>query len=347
MTRPRNAVPLDATVPTAFARLLGDHCRDFPEARGVVEAAGLAEPINAQPLDPYPADVFCHLLEQAASLLDDRQLGLRLGERFRATSLGAVGYVLMTSDNLGDALLRLQTHQPSVHATNPLRITADTGHIVLRWESRHGRLGDLFEEFGAAALVSSIRRLTGVDTCVSRVDLLSRAPRDRAPYEAFFKADLHFGRACLRIDIPVSLLGRPFQGADPVLRSLLEHQLGQRGGRPAGKPSFGIESTLRREMVRKIYAGSTRIEAIAAGMRMHDRKLRTTLHAQGKSFRGIAADVRRQLAEMHLRDHSLQIHEVGELLGYSEQSAFTRAFKRWTGRSPRAFRAALIDAAQT
>jgi len=79
-------------------------------------------------------------------------------------------------------------------------------------------------------------------------------------------------------------------------------------------------------------------------MRMTPRVLYRRLAAQGLNFRELRESALQQLAEQHLRDGRLSLADVALLLGYSEQSAFTRAFKRWTGHTPTQWREEQVQA---
>ncbi len=104
-----------------------------------------------------------------------------------------------------------------------------------------------------------------------------------------------------------------------------------------------IETTtghLRRLLEKELCGGDPTLEHMAARLHMSARTLHRRLEAEGTAFRLLVAEVRRELAERHLRERVLPIGEIGFLLGFSETSAFHRAFKRWTGWRPLAYRRA-------
>jgi AraC-like DNA-binding protein len=95
---------------------------------------------------------------------------------------------------------------------------------------------------------------------------------------------------------------------------------------------------VRRQIVRLARDGEPSLEKVAEALHVSPRTLRRRLQERDRQFRTLRDDTLRRLAEDHLRDPRLQLAEVALLLGYSEQSAFTRAFRRWTGETPAAFR---------
>jgi AraC-like DNA-binding protein len=83
-----------------------------------------------------------------------------------------------------------------------------------------------------------------------------------------------------------------------------------------------------------IAQGEPEVAAVARALATSDRSLQRRLQEEGTSFRGVVDDARRELAVGYLGDRRMTVAEVAYLLGYSEASAFVRAFKRWTGKTP-------------
>ena len=103
-------------------------------------------------------------------------------------------------------------------------------------------------------------------------------------------------------------------------------------------PRATVAGTLRRLLEKELCYGEPTRERIAARLHMSARTLHRRLVREGTTFRGVLTDVRREIAERHLRERRLAIGEIAFRLGFSEPSAFHRAFKRWTGRPPHAYR---------
>jgi AraC-like DNA-binding protein len=99
-----------------------------------------------------------------------------------------------------------------------------------------------------------------------------------------------------------------------------------------------VSVDVRRALAVLVAGGDTRIERVARDLGTSRRTLQRRLAAAGASYQDLLDETRREAAERYLAESSLSIAELGYLLGYSEPSAFHRAFKRWFGRSPQAFR---------
>lgn len=107
-----------------------------------------------------------------------------------------------------------------------------------------------------------------------------------------------------------------------------------------------IVDSIRRVLADDLCDGEPSLDRISTRLHMSARTLHRRLVEQGTTFRHVLADVRRELAERYLRERQLAIGEIGFLLGFSDTSAFHRAFKRWTGQAPLAFRHASNSAAR-
>jgi AraC-like DNA-binding protein len=129
--------------------------------------------------------------------------------------------------------------------------------------------------------------------------------------------------------------------SDPVLRHVLEQQANR-------LPSAdGVAFEVRRALAKRIAGGDTRIDSVARDLATTPRTLQRRLAAAGLSYQDLVELTRREAAEKYLANLSLSIAEVAYLLGYSEPSALHRAFKRWNGTTPQAFRHAQHSARST
>src|SRR5262249_44944334 len=105
--------------------------------------------------------------------------------------------------------------------------------------------------------------------------------------------------------------------------------------------SDDFEQAIRRSVTRLAREGEPSLERVADELHLAPRTLRRRLEARDQAFRELRDDTLRRLAESYLADPRLTLAEIAQLLGYSEQSAFSRSFSRWTGCSPGAFRRGL------
>ena len=332
--RPTRA-PLAGSVPGTYARLLFDYLA----ARGLDSLAIVGEAAPPAGQEPsYPAERWRQLLAQAADHLHDPALGLHLGATITPAHLGPLGYVLLASSSAGAALQRYMRYQRLVHDVSPVRHYLDGDALVLEWNDDSRAIGPHANQCGLAALVQFARDITGSGTTPLAVHFVEAAPADLEPYRDFFGCPVYFDQPATCIRFAASLLQQPLRQPDAALAALLQ---GQVDAMLAALPQQDdLLNDIRRQISRRLLQGEPALELIAADLHLSGRTLRRRLQQQGWHFRQLLEDTRRHLAEDYLRDPRLTLPDVALLLGYSEQSAFNRAFRRWSGVTPRAWRVA-------
>lgn len=322
---------IQGMVPLSFLRVLADYL----QSKGVPPHDVIPRRFSlgaTQHFGRMPAEAYCSLLISAAERLHDPLLGLHLGQFMQPSQLGALGYVLLACENLGAALMRIQRYHRLVHDINPIEHELSDGQLILRWGVAHGKPGALFDEVGITGIVQFGRDLCGQTLALHAVDFVNPPPPDIRPYTAYFGCPVRFGQPVTRLVIPVSALAAPLRQPDPTLLKLMEAQVDTA---MAELPQAGdLAETTRRVVAHLAPQGMPELEQVAHELRLSPRVFYRRLAEQGLNFRELREAALQQVAEMHLRDQRLTLAEVSALLGYAEQSAFSRAFKRWTGMAP-------------
>ena len=342
---------LRGMVPLSLVAVLHDYLGRHVAAQGLApdalwpEGPSLSQALQGldaeHALGRFPAELFCQWLARAAEHLRDPLLGLHLGQTIRPAHMGALGYVLLACDHLGAALLRLQRYHRLINDINPVRHELRPDGLELQWGTAMGRTGPLFDEMGLSAIVQFGRELSGQDHGVSLVEFVNPPPSDPRPLEAFFGCEVRFSQPITRLRLPLASLQLPLRRPDPQLLRLMESQVDAMLHRLAdtegGAP---VADATRRAVALLAPQGTPTLEDVASELKLTPRVFYRRLAQEGLSFRDLREQALRQLAEMHLADTRLSLAEVALLLGYSEQSAFTRAFRRWTGLAPLQWRQA-------
>lgn len=322
-------------VPMASIRLVAHYLK----ARGVDPASILPPDLpstEVSELTRVPAEVYCQVLIRAAERLQDPLLGLHMGQTIEPATFGALGYVLLACDNLGAALMRMQRYHRLMHDINPISHHLADEHLELRWGVSHGKPGALFDEMGLSSLVAVGRSLCGQALPMMAVDFVNPPPRDPRPYTRYFGCPVRFAQPITRVVMPLRHLALPLLRPDATLLRLMEGQVDEAF---AQLPQTGDLADLTRQVITHLTRqGVPELEQVARELRLSPRVFYRRLAQQGLQFRDLREATLRQLAELHLRDARLSLGEVGALLGYSEQSAFSRAFQRWAGVSPMQWR---------
>jgi AraC-like DNA-binding protein len=318
-------------VPLTLVRTLSLYLQDqgVPATEVVPARLKLGE---ANQLGRFPAEAYCQLLIQAAERLNDPLLGLHLGQVIQPAQLGALGYVLLACENLGAALMRIHRYHRLIHDLNPITHELSSAHLELQWGISRGKPGALFDEAGVTGIVQFGRGLCGMHVPLTQVDFVNPPPTDLRPYLAYFGCPVRFGQPLTRLVMPLSSLQMPLRQPDPLLRQLMEEQV---DAALANLPEGDDLGELTSRVVAHLAPhGMPELDQVAHALRLSPRVYYRRLADRGLNFRALREQTLQQLAQLHLRDPRLTLADISVLLGYAEQSAFSRAFKRWTGLSP-------------
>jgi AraC-like DNA-binding protein len=187
-----------------------------------------------------------------------------------------------------------------------------------------------------AIACSIMRSLCGASWTPSEVLLSRDRPRWTAPYRSFFRAPVRFGAPRSALVFPARFLAQPVAGADPAATSRL---LALAAELDAARPATVTELTMR-ALTRMVIATPPSSDKVAEALRIRPRRLREQLEAEGSSVKRLLEDLRCELARQLLEESRLPIAEIAATLHYSAPGAFSRAFKGWTGKTPREWRKA-------
>lgn len=321
---------------------------EYLERRGLdpLEILGAARPDPGEHgLGRTPIAHWAALLARADRAVGVPGLGLEVGALIGPQHLGVLGYVTLSCANLADALQRLRDYERLVYDVNPATFVVGDGTVQLEWGDALGRPGQLVDECAIAALVSYARNITGSGAGPSEVRFINARPQAVAPYERFFGCPVHFDCPATVVVFPLAMLGAKLRQPDPALCALLDAQARGLLGRLPRRDDF--EARLRDAIAAGLREQEVSLEACAQRLHVSTRTLQRRLTAAGTSFQDALDGARLHLAQAWLRDPRLKLAEVAQLLGYSEQSAFTRAYTRWTGQPPRTARLRPSDEAKT
>lgn len=299
--------------------------------------------LDGLPLDLQDGNARCSeasaaaLFDRAALLLDDDALGLHAGERIRPGHYGVLGYVAMNCATLGDTLGHLRRYQSLVIGlAGGVGISAKGSGLLLTWAPDQGPPMRQLAEFHWAALISFMRWISGHEGTPLRIDFNYPAPTQLHEHHRLFACDLRFDQPCYQLLLPHDWLGVPLIHPDVTMRAamlrLADQQLLEL---PRGAD---LVPRARNFIARRLSEGTVELAWVASQLAVSPRTLQRALQDEGHSFSGLVDEVRRELAERYLTDANLRVVDLAFLLGFSEQSAFQRAFKRWTGLTPGEYR---------
>ena len=308
------------------------------EARGVetadlLERVGLSRPALEDPDTRLPAVTVLTIWNAMRERAGDPALQLVAPTSLPFGGYRVIDYLVGASSTVGEGIQRFAQF---------FRLIADAVRLTIDQDARHycltltmvdgGPVPSVYVDYVFAALVSRIRMRINTDLQVARVELRVPEPENVAPYQTAFRAPVCFGAGADRLCFTPAEWNAPIPGADAALAQLLEEHARMLAQRvPVATSIFSTE------VQKKIAAAPTEsgsAAAIARALNMSVRTLQRKLVETGTTFRQVSDTVRGQLAEQYLADSHVSIAEVAFLLGFSDQSSFNRAFRRWTGESP-------------
>ncbi|MCG8590034.1 MAG: AraC family transcriptional regulator [Proteobacteria bacterium] len=276
------------------------------------------------------------IYENALAQSREPALGFRLGRRERISDHGVFGYAIQSSADLAQAIRVIERYVTTVGPLLDLGFerSGDAAAITLSEVAPLGPIARMAREESLLVLVRSLLALTDPATrpLEVRVDL---PPNDRPRWERELGCPVRFDAPRTEIRLRPADLSRPLAFSDEETAAVCERrcaELLQRLGTPGG-----IVEELRRVLVGDPGRFPS-LEEAARELAMSGRTLRRRLQEASTTFQAVLEDVRKGLALDYLQRSNLSVDEIASLLGYSETPNFYRAFKRWTGRTPAAFR---------
>lgn len=299
-----------------------------------LKAGDLLHPERMLPLDQLAAT-----LAHAADDLGDPAFGLHVGSNFDLEGLGLVTYAVLNAPTVETGINNLVRCLGTLVEGIQAGLEVRRGEAVLSLgvtglspsTSRH------LYEGGTLSIVRMLRRLVGEPSWKpSGIAFRHPAPAGRIPYVHNLGVAPRFGARAVTLRFPADVLSREVPNADRSLLPVVEHRLRDVMEKIPGEEPWLAE--LRVAIASRLCDGHPSLPQLAPVLGFSVRTLQRRLSDRGLVYRDIVQEARRRLALEYLEGGDTDLTEVAFLLGYAELSAFTHAFRRWTGSSPGAHR---------
>lgn len=340
---PANRRPLpEATLSGA----LGGVLVRFLDARGLPARACRARLAHWKPDGRIPAVEWALCLHLIQAEDPRPALGLEIARHMQPEHAGLLAYLALACDDMGELVTQLERFHRLMWQGFAVQVQRGTDDVTLTWTPLQAppphtlEIARLAFETGIAGIVQLFRALAGDAQSPRAVTLLGAPPRDLAPYTAFFGCPVAFSDHTSSLCFPASTLRLPISAKDNALRQLVERQA--QAQLRAIAPADAFLDRFRAALVRALGAGTPTLAAVAAELGMSRASLQRQLQARGTGFQQALDGIRYEMARMYLENPALSLAEVALLLAFSEQSAFCRAFRRWSGQPPLRYRRALL-----
>ncbi len=286
-------------------------------------------------------DRYCAMFEQAAAQTGVDDFGLRFGQTYRLEDMGPIGQLVLNSATLGDAVKNLCRYFPAIQDHSTLALRDDGDLIRLEYQIEDGRILRRRQdaELSIGIFNTIFTRCLGPAWSPTEIHFEHLRAAEPGAHQALLNAPVYFGQPTNAILVRRDLLARPMPQAAPIRLPALKAELVRRTEK--AKPA-----DLAGRVAQKIRDGflnrAADIDTIAKNLGMSRATLYRALAAQNIDFSSLTETVRRDLALIYIAEPGIPLSDIAALLGYSEPSAFTRAFKRWAGTSPARYRAAIV-----
>lgn len=314
------------------------------DADALIDRFGLSPNVERETEAMLPLSTLYAFYDEAERASGDLFIGLHVASSLRRGAYGLVEFLCRSAGSLREALDRIVRYVALLNDVAQVRI--DGSETEVRIEHRiAGRplcVGRHGNEFFVASLVLQARALSGFPVVPSRAWLAHPRPADvseLAETLGLSPSAIEFGAGANGLTVSAAVLDLPVLSADDALHGLLQQQaeqsLAQRGSAPS-RFVGQIAEIVRQELSE----GAPTVERTARRLRMSPRTLQRRLADSGTGYQQVVDTVREELARVWIADPSLGVGEIAFRLGYADESAFLRAFKRWTGTTPAKMRTA-------
>jgi AraC-like DNA-binding protein len=278
------------------------------------------------------------LWAKAYEISRDPDLALHAAEALPFGAYKVIDFLASSAPTIGDALLSTSKYFPLINTAVELPIhVGDTFvHFGAHAPKHPAALTRQYVEYLFAAVFLRTRVATGVAFPLHSLEFTHAVPASTTEHERVFGCPVMFGAEACRMVIARGVWDTALVKSDQGLFDLLkQHATLLLERLPA---DAGLASEVRAAIAKELRGGDTSLDHVAKKLGVSARTLQRRLEDLGVAYSELVDDMRRAVSTSYLADRELALCEVAYLLGFAEQSSFTRAFKRWTGQTPTEYR---------
>jgi AraC-like DNA-binding protein len=315
-------------------------------ASELLSAVGLRREQLTKPDAHIPYNAHVMLFENAAGALREPCFGFRLGSVVELTEAGLLAYVTLNSHDLGGALRNMCRYLAILTEGAVFELRREAGEVRLLFsfvDPEVEMTSRQLPEFVATLMVRICDTITGHRARPVRVELRYDTACPALARHLRLPVTVHQPRFALVLDS--ASLAVPVVNADARLLDLLRRYADDLLARRAHTDD--LVARAQRWVLENLHTGQVGLMELARGLGMSERTLARRLAEHGLQPARLVEEVRQQLANKYLAERTFPIGRITYLLGYSEPTAFTRAFRRWTGQTPSERRAQLLHTPQS
>ncbi len=300
--------------------------------------AGIREDVCENPVAEINLSQYCNMFEIAAKQTGHDNIGLHFGQSFKPRQLGMLGYAAISSPTLAAGLRNAEQYFPAHQGQTAFGLIQDDGILWLSYRIFDPRIPDRRQdaELSLGMFCNIFKAALGEDWAPLEIRFEHAAPESPEEHERLFGAPVQFGRRTNAIAFRRKDLDARMPDQDPYLFSVVKAFLESRADDIANPADFA--AIVRNEVKMQLGSRMPTVTEISAVLGLTDKSFQKQLRTHGLTFPDIVRAARHELALHYMEDPDMPLTEVALNLGYSELSAFSRAFRSWTGMSPQRYR---------
>jgi AraC-like DNA-binding protein len=279
-----------------------------------------------------------NLWEETLSATGDDCFGLHLGERYNPSMLGLLGYLIQSCRTVGDAYELLEKYQELISGWISYRFEKKENHCEISfkvsplWQKTSPHTAKQAIEMAMSGSLMCHKMLAQFPNPPISAELSYPRTSSLAEYERVFGCTVSFEKENNKLVFDASFAERQLFNYNESLYSSFSQMLNEKAALTALNESFTKQ--LQRIIVRDFQGQVPKLEIISAHMNLSERSLQRKLHDEKESYRSVSLGLKKEFAFNLLKNSNATIHTISEVLGYTEPSAFHRAFKSWTQSTP-------------
>lgn len=305
-----------------------------------VDSTALLQELGMEPkhlisLDSrFDQDQITQLWHRSAEISGDPYLGLKAAQHLRPQNLHAVGYAMTSSATLKEAWQRFIKFQHLIADSSVMKLTENRDSYTLSQEVGTTGLPPAYQPYdmGMASILLMSRWIQDDPTLTPiTVSFKHPAPGPDRPYRELFNCPVYFDQPLTKMMIAKHIVERPIATANEELARILDELSAKHLGR---HQEGSFTQQVRNALITLLPKGEPQKAAVAESLNLSDRTLLRRLQNEHTTYQEILDQLREEMAYGYLQRADISLEEVAYLLGFSDISTFSRAFKRWTGASP-------------
>ena len=312
-------------------------CQGVLDPRAVEQITGHPEEALTDPDLRIPADQHYHLWEYAETVTGDPAVGLHVGQLVDPDRMGLVGHVFFNCDTLGQAVTQYTRLHRLINESVRLSFEQTDSQAILTWQpDSPGHYCRQDMDRTIASVLCRTRHFIHPTIAAEWVEIAHARPDYAQEYRDLFGGTVRFGRERTRIAFDRRHLGHAIPHRNPYVYSAMLKQVNVLMSRLQSRRTFGRK--IRRLISQQMSTERIDADTLAKQCHMSRQTLYRRLKKEGLGFHDLVEEVRKDKAMRYVASDRYALGEIAFLLGFSELSAFSRAFKRWTGIAPAQYR---------